>query len=113
MTTAEELEKWKLGDVTLKSLVLAGLKNHIFSFNGKIYHEMTSGGAIPKINKLYILKPMPLGSRFRNDHIEIENDRLVPVDLITAKILQKIGNSICPPPILDLKTRIVINQVDH
>ena len=92
--------------LTLKSLILATLKNHIFSFNGKIYHQ-TSGGAIgdrlvgvlgdilgsfwcgdfldklnasginPMIAKLYVddktivTKPVPPGSRFRNDRVEI------------------------------------------
>ena len=155
--------------LTLKSLILASLKNHIFSFNGKIYHQ-TSGGAIgdrlvgvlgdilgsfwcnlflnklkmssitPKIAKLYVddktivTEPVPLGARFRNDRVEIiedeiENDRATPADLRTAKILTEVGNSICPflkvqvdcpsnhidgfLPILDLKTRIVKNQVEY
>ena len=155
--------------IALKSLILNSLKNHIFSFNGKIYHQ-TSGGAIgdrlvgvlgdilgsfwcgdflnklknsqiiPKINKLYVddktvvLKPVPLGARFRNDRVEvledeIENDRSIPADLRTAEILKEVGNSICPfikvsvdcpsnhsdglLPILDLKTRIVNNKIDY
>ena len=60
---------------------------------------------------------------------EIENDRCVPDDLRTAKILKEIGNSIypfirvsvdCPSnhndgilPILDLKTIISDNKVDY
>ena len=153
----------------LNRLIRASLKNHIFSFNGKIYHQ-TSGGAIgdrlvgvlgdilgsfwcvefldklkksqiiPKINKLYIddksivTEPVPLGSRFRNDRVEIiqeeiENDRNVPADLRMSKILKEVGDSICPfikvsvdcpsnhddgfLPILDLKTRIVNNKIEY
>ena len=60
---------------------------------------------------------------------EIENDRSVPGDLRTAKILKEVGNSICPfikvsvdcpsnhddgfLPILDLKTRILDNKVEY
>ena len=162
-------EKRLMVAIALKSLILASLKNHVFSFNGKIYHQ-TSGGAIgdrlvgvlgdimgsfwsvdfldklkksdiiPKINKLYIddrtvvTKPVPLGARFRNDRVEIveeeiDNDRSIPSDLRTARILQEVGNSICPfikvsvdcpsnhndgfLPILDLKTRMVNNRVDY
>ena len=162
-------EKRLMVSIALKSLILASLTNHVFSFNGKIYHQ-TSGGAIgdrlvgvlgdimgsfwsvefldklkksdivPKINKLYIddktvvTKPVPLGARFRNDRVEIveeeiENDRSIPSDLRTARILKDVGNSICPfikvsvdcpsnhpdgfLPILDLKTRMVNNRVDY
>ena len=155
--------------LTLKSLILATLKNHIFSFNGKIYHQ-TSGGTIgdrlvgvlgdilgsfwcgeflnklresginPKIAKVYVddntivTKPVPPGSRFRDDRViiveeEIENDRDVPADLRTARILNDVGNSVCPfisvtvncasnhedgfLPILDLKTRIINNEVEY
>ena len=38
-------EKRLMVAIALKSLILNSLKNHIFSFNGKIYHQ-TSGGAI-------------------------------------------------------------------
>ena len=155
--------------LTLKSLILATLKNHIFSFNGKIYHQ-TSGGAIgdrlvgvlgdilgsfwcsdflnklsksgiiPMIAKLYVddktivTKPVPPGSRFRDDRViiveeEIENDQNVPADLRTARIMNDVGNSVCPfisvtvdcpsnhedgyLPILDLKTRIINNEVEY
>ena len=162
-------EKRLMVSIALKRLVLASLKNHIFSFNGKIYHQ-TSGGAIgdrlvgvlgdimgsfwcgdfldklkesqiiPKVKKLYVddktlvLRPVPLGARFRNDRVEIieeeiENDRTIPDDLRTARILKEVGDSICPfikvsvdcpsnhedgfLPILDLKTRIVMNKVEY
>ena len=164
-----EDEKRLMVAIALKSLILASLKNHVFSFNGKIYHQ-TSGGAIgdrlvgvlgdilgsfwcrdfldklkkseivPKVNKLYIddhslvTNPVPLGARFKNDRVEIieeeiENDRSIPADVRTSKILKEIGNSICPfikvsvdcpsnhedgfLPILDLKTRIVENKVEY
>ena len=131
-----EKEKRMLVSIALKYLILASLKNHVFSFNGDIYHQ-TSGGAIgdrlvgvlgdivgslwsgdfldklkeseidPKIKKLYVddktlvLKPVPCGTRFRNDRVEIveeevNNDRSVPADLRTARILKEVGNSICP-----------------
>ena len=60
---------------------------------------------------------------------EIENDRNVPADVRTAKILKKVGDSVCPfikvsvdcpsnhddgfLPILDLKTRIVNNKIEY
>ena len=162
-------EKKLMVSIALKSLILHSLTNHIFSFNGKIYHQ-TSGGAIgdrlvgvlgdilgsfwcgdfldklktseiiPEINKLYIddktvvVKPVPLGARFINDRVEIiedeiEIDRSVSADLRTARILKKVGDSICPfikvsvdcpsnhqdgfLPILDLKTRMTNNKVDY
>ena len=164
-----EVEKRMMVSLALKSLILASLKNHIFSFNGDIYHQ-TSGGAIgdrlvgvlgdivgslwsgdfldklkesgitPKVKKLYVddktlvLKPVPCGARFRNDRVEIideevENDRSIPADLRTARILKEVGNSVCPfikvsvdcpsnhsdgfLPILDLKTRIENNRVEY
>ena len=38
-------EKKMMVSIALKYLILASLKNHVFSFNGTIYHQ-TSGGAI-------------------------------------------------------------------
>ena len=85
-------------------------------------------------DKTIVTEPVPIGARFRNDHVEIiedeiENDRATPADLRTAKILSDVGHSICPfitvqfdfpsnhsdgfLPILDLKTRMVNNQVEY
>ena len=61
----------------------------------------------PKIAKLYVndntivTEPVPLGAKFRNDRVEIiedeiENDRAIPANLRTAKILSDVGNSISP-----------------
>ena len=122
--------------LALKSLVLATLNNHMFSFNNKIYLQ-NSGGAIgdrlvgvlgdivgsfwsndfldklkesnitPKIAKLYVddkslaVKPVPLGARYRDGRVkvileEIENDRSIPADLRTARVLKEVGDTICP-----------------
>ena len=65
---------------------------------GDFFEKLKKSQIIPKVNKLYVddktlvLRPVPLGARFRNDRIEIieeeiENDRTIPGDLRTAKIL--------------------------
>ena len=48
-----------------------------------------------------VTKPVAPGARFRNDRVEIveeevENDRSIPGDLRTSRILNDVGNSICP-----------------
>ena len=107
---------------------------------GEFLNKLRESGINPKIAKVYVddntivTKPVPPGSRFRDDRViiveeEIENDRDVPADLRTARILNDVGNSVCPfisvtvncasnhedgfLPILDLKTRIINNEVEY
>ena len=69
---------------------------------GDFFEKLKKSQITPKVNKLnvddktlvccVVLSPVPLGARFRNDRIEIvekeiENDRTIPGDLRTAKIL--------------------------
>ena len=126
------VQKKKMVSLALKGFILASLKNHMFSFNNKIYLQ-TSGGAIgdrlvgvladilgsywsrnfldkledsnitPEIKKLYVddktivMKPVPLGARYNDGRVEvieeeIENDRSIPADLRTARVLKDVGN---------------------
>ena len=162
-------QKRRMVSLALESLVLATLKNHMFSFNNKIYLQ-NSGGAIgdrlvgvlgdivgsfwtsdfldklkesnivPEISKLYVddeslaLKPVPLGARYKDGSVkviqeEIENDRSIPADLRTARVLKDVGDDICPfikvtvdcgsnyedgyLPILDVKTKVVNNKIEY
>ena len=71
-----QYEKRLMVAIALKSLILNSLKNHIFSFNGKIYHQ-TSGGAIG--DRLVGVLGDILGSFWCGDFLnKLKNSQIIP-----------------------------------
>ena len=102
--------------------------------------KLEESNIFPEIAKLYVddetivTEPVPLGARYTDGRVEIieeeiENDRSIPGDLRTARILKDVGNSICPfikvtvdcgsnhedgyLPVLDVKTKVVNNKIEY